>query len=1017
MQSRQPPRVSARGNQTSTMSSQGPPPGGWGSPPPGWTPQPGPPPPGWAQPPGWTPPPGWAPQPTSPGSTSGPRRKPPSTGRRLFTVGIAVLVYGAMATVAVIAFLGVISLFLTYSQGCPKGQTPAAGCLPDPRDLTSIQPSQESIIYDRNGIELARFSSGERREVVAFQDIPPILVDATTAIEDKTFWTNTGFDPLGMVSAAIDSIRGRARGASTITQQLVRQRLLAPALVQETSRLPERKIKELIQSIRVTEAFRGDAGKQQIMAAYLNQNFYGNNSYGVKTAARTYFGVKDLSKLTIAQAAILAGLPQAPGSYDLVRNAEETDAGDPRCPDPKETCLIVPADSAIVQRRNYILRLLADDPSRLHESGSTYSRQDFLDAVDEPVVLASQVTRPTRAPHFVLLVRDELTKALCDGESTCAQLEQGGYRITTTLDWKVQQVAQKWVAVATLAPHQTNPRAYAKARGVPYQPWMARLQNNQVWNGALSAIDYQTGEIIAYVGSADFYGKKKGKKFQPQFDVLSNGWRQPGSAFKPFNYATGINDRTFTASTMFMDVTTDFGGKYIPTDFDQLERGPLRLRKALQFSLNIPAVKALAINGVGHVYDMAQKFGLQFQLPRGQAGLSMALGTVEVHPLDLTTAYATLANSGKYLGHTSILSVKDAAGVDVLPPYEVPKGDAVISPQASYVVTDILAGNTDPTQNPIWGAMHLTSGDGRRRPAALKTGTNNDAKDLSAYGYIAPPTAAGRKQGEYALALGVWMGNSDASPVGSAADPVFSLDTAGPLWQAVMDEVTQDWKVNDFKRPGGLVDAQVDAFTGFKPSAYSRKQVSEVFIKGTTPGDDPYIRGLAVMVGPDGKTYRWVDTCAGNQVRKGFLVLTDADAGHDSWQAANKNWISRARRGPGVHGGPKGTATAYFYEPSFQPYGASWGAPFAPAKSCDQAPSPSPSAGPSTSPSALPSGSPSAAPSSEPTPEPAPTPTPTAKPTHKPTKPPPTATPVPATTTPVPATAVPVTPEPATAAP
>ncbi len=218
-----------------------------------------------------------------------------------------------------------------------------------------------------------------------------------------------------MVSAAIDSIRGRARGASTITQQLVRQRLLRPRSSRRPGRLPERKIKELIQSIRVTEAFKGDAGKQQIMAAYLNQNFYGNNSYGVKTAARTYFGVKDLSKLTIAQAAILAGLPQAPGSYDLVRNAEETDVGDPRCPDPTQTCLIVPDDSAIVQRRNYILRLLADDPSRLHQSGSTYTRQDFLDAIDEPVVLASQVTRPTRAPHFVLLVRDELTKALCGG--------------------------------------------------------------------------------------------------------------------------------------------------------------------------------------------------------------------------------------------------------------------------------------------------------------------------------------------------------------------------------------------------------------------------------------------------------------------------------------------------------------------------------------------------------------------------------------------------------------------------
>ncbi len=484
MQSRQPPRGTARGNQTSSMSSQGQPPSGWGPPPPGWSPQPG-----------WTPP-----QPPANASPAVRRRKP-SGARRLVTVGIPALVYGVMAAVSVIAFVGVIGVFLSYSQG-----------LPDPHDLTTIQPAQESIIYDRNMIELARFSSGERREVVPFDAIPPILIDATTAIEDKTFWTNTGFDPLGIVSAAIDSIRGRARGASTITQQLVRQRLLAPELVSQSGRLAERKIKELIQSVRVTEAFPGEAGKQQIMAAYLNQNFYGNNSYGVATAAQSYFGVTDLSKLTVAQAAILAGLPQAPGSFDLVRNAEETDVGDSRCPDPTTTCLIVPPDSAIVQRRDYILRLLAEDPSRLHQSGSTYTAKDFLDAINDPVVIVDQTTPATRAPHFVWYVRDQLTKALCGEEPTCPQLEQGGLRVVTTLDWKVQQVAQKWVAVAALAPHQANPRAYARARGVTYQPWMAALQNNQVWNGALSAIDYQTGEIIAYVGSADYYGKQQGQE-------------------------------------------------------------------------------------------------------------------------------------------------------------------------------------------------------------------------------------------------------------------------------------------------------------------------------------------------------------------------------------------------------------------------------------------------------------------------------------------------------------------------
>jgi len=419
---------------------------------------------------------------------------------------------------------------------------------------------------------------------------------------------------------------------------------------------------------------------------------------------------------------------------------------------------------------------------------------------------------------------------------------------------------------------------------------------------------------------------------------------------------------------------------------------------------------------------MAEKFGLTFQVPRAQAGLSMALGTLEVHPLDLTTAYSTLANGGQFLGHAAILSVRTADGkpVDGLPDYVVPDGTQVVSPQAAYIVTDILAGNTDPAVNPVWGTMELTSATGRRRPAALKTGTNNDAKDLSAYGFIAPPTAGGRKQGEYALAMGVWMGNSDASPVGSAADPVFSLDTAAPLWQAVMDEVTRDWRVNDFQRPGGLVTASVDAYTGYKPSTYSRQQVQEMFIKGTTPGADPNIVGVDVMVGTDGKTYRWAADCTGQKVTKGYLVLTGADAGHDTWQQANKGWITRARRGPGVRGGPKGTATAYFYEPTFQPYGKSWGAPFAPTRTCDQAPSPSPSTGPSESPSLAPSG----APTDMPTTAPSEGPTPTPKPTHMPPKTPkptpkvtPTPEPTPEPVTPEPATPEPATPEPATPEP
>ena len=300
---------------------------------------------------------------------------------------------------------------------------------------------------------------------------------------------------------------------------------------------------------------------------------------------------------------------------------------------------------------------MAEDPTRRVLSGATYSAQDFRDAMAEPLIVRPQSQLAWKAPHFVWYVREELRQRLCGDAETCDALKMGGLRVTTTLDYEIQKRAEAWVRAAALVPHRADPDGAARALRIPYSDWMARLRSQNVWNGALSALDYETGEIIAYVGSANYYERNKvNKKLQPQFDVLADGWRQPGSAFKPFTYATGIDDGTLTAATMLMDVTTDFGG-YIPTDFNGRERGPLRVRNALQFSLNIPAVKALGLVGENDVFDKAQDFGMEFQKDRPTAGLAMALGSLEVHPLDLNQSYATMANGGVNVGHTSILEI------------------------------------------------------------------------------------------------------------------------------------------------------------------------------------------------------------------------------------------------------------------------------------------------------------------------------------------------------------------------
>ena len=298
---------------------------------------------------------------------------------------IAALLGGSLLVV-VVGLAAVVGAYNQYAAG-----------LPAPAEiLNNIQFEQQTFVYDRTGkVELARLGD-LKRELVEFEDIPGEVLDATTAIEDKDFWTNPGFDPFAIISAGIDTVSGRPRGASTITQQLVRQRLL-PAWAFEGSTY-DRKIREIIQSIKLTEAFPGQEGKEQIITAYLNQNFYGNQSYGVKAAARSYFG-KSLDELTLAQAAILAAIPQSPTRFDLVRNAESVCLEDlPEGTECTKFKLVVPPESEIVRRRNYVLDLMQ---TRSPLTGEKHLATEYEAAKAEAVELQPRVSINWKAPHFV----------------------------------------------------------------------------------------------------------------------------------------------------------------------------------------------------------------------------------------------------------------------------------------------------------------------------------------------------------------------------------------------------------------------------------------------------------------------------------------------------------------------------------------------------------------------------------------------------------------------------------------
>src|SRR5438093_3053532 len=765
--------------------------------------------------------------------------------------------------------------------------------LPDPTSLASLDFAQPTIVYDRTGkVELARFER-EKRRVVTFDEVPRLVLDTTTAAEDRTFWQNDGFDLGAIVAAAYQNVTGESsgeRGASTITQQLVRARLLPPEVTQSNDRYL-RKVLELLQASRLTAAFPGEAGKEQIITAYVNEIYYGHQAFGIAAAAQVYFGVTDLAKLTPAQAALLAGLPKAPSTYDPYRYAIKATDGR----------LVVPMDAPPVVRRDYVLR------------GMTSSRWTHLTpdqlaaALAEPVVLAGEKPMKLRAGHFSWAVHAELEQLLGGAEA----VETGGYRVITTLDWDAQQLAERYAEAAALIPNLPAKEAAREMDrlklGRPDRRWINNLRGKDLHDAALVALDYRTGDVLAYVGSAGYDRLDlANRRFQPQFDAAAAP-RQPGSAFKPVVYATAFDKRVLTPGSLLLDISTNFGGGWTPKDADRLERGPVRVRQALQLSLNLPAIRVLQRVGNEAVADTAHRLGIEFLNGRDaflQSGLAGAIGTVETTPIDLTSAFGSFPNGGVHVPTRMILSITAPNGTVT---YEAPKpqGKQAVSPEAAYLVTDILAGNTDMSQNPFWAStLALRNGPGgKRRPAAVKTGTADNNMDFGAYGFLAPP----KDKSAPGLAVGIWMGNSDHSAP-RTNDPPTSLEAAGEVWHAFVREYSRKWPLADFARPGDIVRATIDRWSGGRPGPWSHGTVREWFINGTQPG-------AKHGVDPAGLLYS--QGCGTWQVDP-----VKAELGPARWDDDVAAWVARARRGTGIRG-PYGSITAYWFGER------SWGGPLA----------------------------------------------------------------------------------------
>ncbi len=709
--------------------------------------------------------------------------------------------------------------------------------LPDIQSFQDLGFSQPTRILDSRGkTELARFWD-ERREVIAFEDIPPLVLDATTATEDTTFWSNPGVDLGATLNAFVTEAAGGGDrgGGSTITQQLVRARLL-PADVTDNDGTREglyiRKAKEILQAYKLTQAFPGEEGKEAIITAYLNEISYGA-ALGIAAAADLYFG-KPLAKLTPSEAALLAAIPQAPSQlYPWKRDArtgrylylakekgKKTKSGKRHTRLVLKTCVDKgPAcqDSPLVIRRDFILRRLAAGNGRW----SSLSEDQLQAALEEEIVVKPPKARRWQAPHFVNALLPELDLILADREP----IQSGGYQVITTLDMRAQRLAEKVIQAGAVLPNLPSSKYVKQLDRLKLRKdagWIARLRGSNLRNGAMVAMDYRSGDILAYVGSAGYY-RRETPRFAPQVDHVGASHRQPGSAWKPILYATGIDTERLTAGTYLLDRQEQFGPGWTPRNADGVYRGLIQVREAIQQSLNIPAIRALQRVGIATVRKYAVKAGFTFlggnTRMLDQAGLAGALGTVEVRPLDMTAAFGAFGNGGKVTKPRYILKVLGPDG-EVIYEAGKPVTTQVWKPATAYIIADILAGNTNRAVNPAWGAvfeLHNTR-DGSRREAAVKTGTTNDLKDYSTYGLLPMP----KSKRQPALAVGVWYGNSDSSSP-NLGFLRYSLDNAGQTWTAFVRDYMNGKPAPTFKRPKSVIRASGSGGT-------------ELYIQGTQPG-------------------------------------------------------------------------------------------------------------------------------------------------------------------------------------
>lgn len=718
-----------------------------------------------------------------------------------------IVLYQKLAKFAFIALLGFVILmtflFIWYGRE-----------LPAPGKLIAAQANQSSGIYDRSGELLYSVYQDQNRIYVNLKGIPKYLQQGTIAIEDKNFYQNKGFSITGYIRGIlIDPIlRRRVSGGSTITQQLVKNVLLT------SERTLPRKVKELMLAIQVDSRY----SKEQILEMYLNDVPYGGTAIGVQAASQIYFN-KDVKDLNLAESAFLAGLPQGPSLYSPFSG-----------------------NKYYLGRTKEVLR-------QMESQGYITKKQQDEAYKEIEKKQFTQTNTGIKAPHFVFYVKQQLINQF--GE---AAVENGGLRVTTTLDYRIEKETEKIV-----------------------KEEIDKVKSLKVGNGSAVVTNPKTGEILAMVGSKDYFDIDNDGNFN-----ATTSLRQPGSSLKPITYATAFT-RGYTPSTLLMDTQTNFKSQdsekdYIPVNYDGKFRGPVQVRFALANSFNIPAVKMLADVGIKNVMQKAYEMGIDNWLPTEEnlknVGYSLVLGGRDVRLVDEVEAYGVFANGGVKQPLVSILEVKDSKG-NALYKYNAPSPQRVFSQEVSFLISHILLDNNARSEEFGSYSKLVISG---HPSVSVKTGTTNELRDNWTVGYTP------------SFVVGVWVGNNDNSSMSKVSS---GITGAAPIWNRIMSFVLKDKKDESPQKPDNVIAVQIDAYGGGLPVS-GRPTRSEYFIKGTEPTSPaPIYAKVRISKNQGGKLANASEIAAGEYDVKDYILFKEDDPistdGKNRFQEGIDAWLRK----------------------------------------------------------------------------------------------------------------------------